>query len=86
MNGSGYNHNRSEDEILEEMLTTITFVVVAASVVAVGLGGLLIWKCQKRREVTNRIKDHMRIRKQEYATNMGLNVFDMNRNFHTIHV
>lgn len=86
INGRGYNHNRTEDEAMGEMMTVITFVVVAGCVIAAGLAGFMIWRCMKRRALTGQIKDHMRIRRQEFATNMGLNLFEMNNNFHTVHV
>lgn len=43
----------------------------------VGLTFYLVWKCMKIRSQRKQLKEHMQMRKHQFATQMGLSVFEL---------
>ena len=52
--------------------------VFGAMAVAFVVGGVLLFKCIKKRRVSNQIKAQMLTKRNFYASSMGLNLYELN--------
>jgi hypothetical protein len=85
---SGYNggYSHDEEELIEDVSAVFMAIAVAASLVGLALGFFMICKCMKLRGAREQIKQQMQMKRQEYATMMGLNTFEISQHSHTVHV
>jgi hypothetical protein len=76
---------------VEEFIEIYYATVFVCFVISIIIGAVLLKKCLQRRAVTSNVKSMMAIRRQEYATANGLNLYELNslqnrRLYQVIHI
>jgi len=82
INGNNHNCRTPMDEDLRQIIIGVS---VALIIIGMGLGGIFIWRLVARRNLANKIRDQMRVRKMNFASQNGLNLYEVN-NYQTIHL
>ena len=83
---SGYASDCDPEEISEDMKQVIIGVIVALIVIGIGLGGIFIWRLIVRKNTSNKVRDLMWNKRRNFATQNGLNLYEMNNSHQTFHL
>ena len=83
---SGYAPDCDPEEIGEDMKQVIIGVIVALIVIGIGLGGIFIWRLIVRKNTSNKVRDLMWNKRRNFATQNGLNLYEMNNSHQTFHL
>ena len=81
--GSGYDYysgdrnneycrDNSEEE---EFYQVVIAVVIAVIIVAITLAGLVLWRICVRAKTSEKIRNQMQLKRQQFATQNGLNLY-----------
>ena len=82
---SGYVPYCEDLEALEEAFKIVIGIFVAVIIIVLAIGGLIFWRVMVRVKKTEKIRNQMLMKKQEFASQHSLNLYEAN-SFQTIHV
>lgn len=94
--GSSSPHHRSQgknselsDEDIQDIMTVAVIFYILFVVGIVAVGGFLLFRCWRKSQERQKVKDLMRQRRYNYATSMGMNLYQLNsdnRHNYVMHV
>ena len=74
-----------ELEALEKVMTVVTGIFVALFIILLTIGGLIFWRVMVRVKKTEKIRNKMLMKKQLFASQQGLNLYEAS-SYQTLHV
>ena len=67
-------------------MNIVIAIIVAVVIVLLALVGVFVWRICVGRKNTKRLQNQMQIKKQQFASQHGLNLFEINNTVATIHI
>lgn len=53
-------------------------VVCIASLISLTIGAVLLYKCYQQRSAANKLKEQMKLKRFQYASTLGINLYELN--------
>ena len=81
------NRSQHRDEEMEMVIGIYSASAVLLGTLALAASCVLAYKCMERRSQINQLKNQMQLRKHQFATQLGLSVFELDNSIgHTTHL
>lgn len=60
---------------MEDFQEVIVFATIAATLLSIAIAIVLGYKCMRKRAMGTQIKEQMRVRRSEYCSAIGMNLY-----------
>jgi hypothetical protein len=72
------NNHKFNDQELRRMGQSMMIVICIASLISLTIGAVLLYKCYQQRSAANKLKDQMKLKRFQYASTLGINLYELN--------